>query len=87
MIGMIDRCDSMDDFDKSYWKWMMDHSMEEKHVIRLWVILSLEKNQLQELEESYDKEIAALNIRHLQEWKEIFSKNNTRSGRFLGCNQ
>jgi hypothetical protein len=77
LIKMILLTESMDDDERQYWFDIMP-SMTKKQIDRLYNILDTERKKLKALEIKYQKEIKALNEKHLIEWQEfqVKSKQN-----------
>lgn len=73
LIKLILATESMDDDERQYWFDIMP-SMTDAQIDRLYDILETERKKLQELEVKYQKEIKALNEKHLIEWQEMQSK-------------
>ena len=63
----------MDDDERQYWFDIMP-SMTDSQIDRLYDILETERKKLEELELKYQKEIKALNEKHLLEWQEFQMK-------------
>ena len=70
LIELILKTESMDDDERQYWFDIMP-SMTNAQIDRLFDILETERRKLQELEIKYQKEIKALNEKHLIEWQEV----------------
>lgn len=70
LIQLILATESMDDDERQYWFDIMP-SMTDAQIDRLYDILETERRKLQELEVKYQKEIKALNEKHLIEWQEM----------------
>jgi vacuolar-type H+-ATPase subunit I/STV1 len=77
LIKMILLTESMDDDERQYWFDIMP-SMTKKQIDRIYNILDTERKKLEALEIKYQKEIKALNEKHLIEWQEfqVKSKQN-----------
>lgn len=73
LIDLIIATESMDDDERQYWFDIMP-SMTDAQIDRLYDILETERRKLQELEVKYQKEIKALNEKHLIEWQEVQMK-------------
>lgn len=73
LIELIIATESMDDDERQYWFDIMP-SMTDAQIDRLYDILETERRKLQELEVKYQKEIKALNEKHLIEWQEVQMK-------------
>ncbi len=73
LIELIIATESMDDDERQYWFDIMP-SMTDAQIDRLFDILETERRKLQELEVKYQKEIKALNEKHLIEWQEVQMK-------------
>ena len=73
LIELIVKTESMDDDERQYWFDIMP-SMTDAQIDRLFDILETERRKLQELEVKYQKEIKALNEKHLIEWQEVQMK-------------
>jgi len=73
LIELIIKTESMDDDERQYWFDIMP-SMTDAQIDRLFDILETERRKLQELEVKYQKEIKALNEKHLIEWQEVQMK-------------
>ena len=73
LIKLILNTESMDDDERQYWFDIMP-SMTDSQIDRLYDILETEKKKLEELEIKYQKEIKALNEKHLIEWQEFQMK-------------
>lgn len=70
LVDLIIATESMDDDERQYWFDIMP-SMTDAQIDRLYDILETERRKLQELEVKYQKEIKALNEKHLIEWQEM----------------
>ena len=77
LIDLIVQTESMDDDERQYWFDIMP-SMTDAQIDRLYDILETEKRKLQELEVKYQKEIKALNEKHLIEWQEVQIKEGKK---------
>lgn len=77
LIELIIATESMDDDERQYWFDIMP-SMTDAQIDRLFDILETEKRKLQELEVKYQKEIKALNEKHLIEWQEVQMKEGKK---------
>lgn len=64
---LIMMTESMDQKEKQYWFDILP-SMTTEQTSRLYRILSVETKRLQDLENNYASELAALNEKHLLEW-------------------
>lgn len=73
LVDLIIKTESMDDDERQYWFDIMP-SMTDAQIDRLFDILETERRKLQELEVKYQKEIKALNEKHLIEWQEVQMK-------------
>ena len=73
LIELIIKTESMDNDERQYWFDIMP-SMTDAQIDRLFDILETERRKLQELEVKYQKEIKALNEKHLIEWQEVQMK-------------
>ena len=73
LIKLIKATESMDDDERQYWFDIMP-SMTDSQISRLEDILETEKRKLEQLEIKYQKEIKALNEKHLIEWQEFMLK-------------
>lgn len=73
LIDLIIATESMDNDERQYWFDIMP-SMTDAQIDRLYDILETERRKLQELEVKYQKEIKALNEKHLIEWQEVQMK-------------
>ncbi|MCH8519015.1 hypothetical protein LAT59_04615 [Candidatus Gracilibacteria bacterium] len=73
LLDLILATESMDDDERQYWFDIMP-SMTDAQIDRLFDILETERRKLQELEVKYQKEIKALNEKHLIEWQEVQMK-------------
>ena len=73
LIKLILNTESMDDDERQYWFDIMP-SMTDSQIDRLYNILETEKKKLEDLEVKYQKEIKALNEKHLIEWQEFQMK-------------
>jgi len=73
LIKLILNTESMDDDERQYWFDIMP-SMTDSQIDRLYDILETERKKLEELELKYQKEIKALNEKHLLEWQEFQMK-------------
>lgn len=70
LIKLIIKTESMDDDERQYWFDIMP-SMTDEQIDRLFDILETERKKLEALEVKYQKEIKALNEKHLIEWQEV----------------
>lgn len=70
LIKLIIATESMDDDERQYWFDIMP-SMTDEQIDRLYDILETERKKLEDLEVKYQKEIKALNEKHLIEWQEV----------------
>lgn len=77
LIKLILATESMDDDERQYWFDIMP-SMTESQIDRLFDILETERKKLEELELKYQKEIKALNEKHLIEWQEFQLKDSKK---------
>lgn len=75
LIKLVIETESMDDDERQYWFDIMP-SMTDSQIDRLYNILETEKKKLEELELKYQKEIKALNEKHLIEWQEFQVKQS-----------
>lgn len=75
LIKLILATESMDDGERQYWFDIMP-SMTDSQIDRLFNILDTERKKLEDLEVKYQKEIKALNEKHLIEWQEFQVKKN-----------
>lgn len=73
LIKLILNTESMDNDERQYWFDIMP-SMTDSQIDRLFNILETERKKLEELEVKYQKEIKALNEKHLIEWQEFQMK-------------
>lgn len=73
LIQLILATESMDNDERQYWFDIMP-SMTDAQIDRLYDILETERRKLAELEVKYQKEIKALNEKHLIEWQEVQMK-------------
>lgn len=67
--------ESMEEDEKQYWFDILPN-MTDNQVDRLYNILETERQRFNELEEKFQKEIKALNEKHLIEWKDFKMKSN-----------
>ena len=77
LIKLILATESMDDDERQYWFDIMP-SMTEAQIDRLFEILDTERKKLADLEVKYQKEIKALNEKHLIEWQEFQMKDSKK---------
>jgi len=70
LIRLILNTESMDDDERQYW-FDIFKDMNESQLDRLFNILETERLKLLALEKKYEKEVAALNEKHLVEWAEF----------------
>lgn len=77
LVKMILATESMDDDERQYWFDIMP-SMTDDQVDRLYDILDTERKKLMALEVKYQKEIKALNEKHLIEWQEFQMKDSKK---------
>lgn len=77
LIKLILATESMDDDERQYWFDIMP-SMTNPQIDRLFEILETEKKKLEDLEVKYQKEIKALNEKHLIEWQEFQMKDSKK---------
>lgn len=77
LIKLIIATESMDDDERQYWFDIMP-SMTDEQIDRLYDILETERKKLEDLEVKYQKEIKALNEKHLIEWQEVQIKEGKK---------
>ncbi len=73
LIPLILSTESMDDDEREYWFQILP-IMTADQIDKFKNILVTEKQQLAKLDEEYEAELAKINQKHLQEWKEFESK-------------
>lgn len=79
LVDLIQKTDSMDDNDRTYWFDLLDknvnndiHWMTDEQANTLQDILITERDWLARLELQYSEEIRSLNERHLRTWEDNF---------------
>lgn len=77
LIKLIIQTESMDNDERQYWFDIMP-SMTDEQIDRLYDILETERKKLEDLEVKYQKEIKALNEKHLIEWQEVQVKEGKK---------
>lgn len=77
LIKLIIATESMDNDERQYWFDIMP-SMTDEQIDRLYDILDTERKKLEDLEVKYQKEIKALNEKHLIEWQEVQVKEGKK---------
>lgn len=73
LIPLILQTESMDDEEREYWFQILP-IMTDDQIAKFKDILVTEKQQLAKLDKEYEAELAKINEKHLQEWRDFESK-------------
>ncbi|MBU2524007.1 hypothetical protein KKG71_02330 [Patescibacteria group bacterium] len=77
LIQLILETESMNDEERDYWFQILP-IMTDEQIEKFRAILENEKEQLAKLDAEYQEEIAKLNDKHVDEWKQFESEEERR---------